>query len=121
MALPHVTAVGNVVADPELRFTKAGKAVCNFRVACNDRYRKGDEWVDGDVTFLSVDVWNQAEAVAEQLRKGSAVTVSGVLTQREVERDGVQVTFYSLKASTVGAVVREFAPRPSDPDSVPPF
>ena len=116
MTLPHIEATGNVVGDPELRFTNAGKAVANFRLACNARYYDKDagEWRDGDTTFIGVDVWNQAEAVAEQVKRGTKVTVVGELTQREWEQDGQKRTAYSIKASTVAEVVREFTPRASE-------
>ena len=116
MTLPHIEATGNVVDDPELRFTKDGKAVAGFRMACNERYldRQTNEWRDGATTFIGVDVWHQAEAVAEQLKRGTKVTVVGLLTQREWESDGVKRTAYSIKAQTVAEVVREFTPRTSE-------
>ena len=116
MTLPQVTATGNVVADPELRFTQAGKAVASFRMACNKRYfdKDANEWKDGDTTFLGVDVWNGAETVAEHVKRGAKVTVVGDLTQREWEQDGQKRTAYSVRAATVAEVVREFTPKPSE-------
>ncbi|MFD9150336.1 single-stranded DNA-binding protein, partial [Streptomyces diastaticus] len=73
-----ITVVGNVVADPELRFTPSGAAVANFRVASTPRTfdRQTNEWTDGDTLFLSVSVWRQqAENVAESIKRGDRVIV----------------------------------------------
>ncbi|MFD9152351.1 single-stranded DNA-binding protein, partial [Streptomyces diastaticus] len=73
-----ITLVGNVVADPELRFTPSGAPVANFRVASTPRTfdRQTNEWKDGDTLFLSVSVWRQqAENVAESIKRGDRVIV----------------------------------------------
>lgn len=106
MALPQVVMTGNLVATPELRFTQAGKAVANFRIACSERKKEGDTWVDGAVTFLSVVVWEKtAEACAEHLDKGSKVTVVGRLSQRDYEKDGQKRTVHEVTADSVAKVL----------------
>jgi single-strand DNA-binding protein len=80
---PTITLHGNVVAAPELRFFDSGTPVAEFTVAQNPRFRRGDEWVDGEPVFLTVKVWReQAENVAESLLRGHRVTVTGRLRRR---------------------------------------
>lgn len=98
--LPQVTLTGNVVADPELRFTPGGHAVAKFRVAASERRLNKDtnEWEDGDSCFLTVEMWRQlAQNVADTIRKGTNVTVIGKLRQREYEKDGEKRTVYEVK------------------------
>ncbi|MFZ0189283.1 MAG: single-stranded DNA-binding protein, partial [Streptosporangiaceae bacterium] len=83
-----ITIAGNLVDDPELRFTPAGQPVAKFRVASTPRYldKNTNEWKDGDSLFLSCNVWRQAaENVAESLTRGMRVIVSGRLRQRSYE------------------------------------
>ncbi|MEU6441371.1 single-stranded DNA-binding protein [Streptomyces sp. NPDC047046] len=99
-----ITVVGNVVADPELRFTPAGAAVANFRIASTPRTfdRVTNEWKDGDTLFLSVSVWRQqAENVAETIRRGDRVIVVGRLGQRHYEKDGDRKSSYEIQADDV--------------------
>jgi single-strand DNA-binding protein len=109
VSLPQIALTGNVVDDPELRFTGTGKAVVSFRVACNER-KKTDAggWTDGDSLFLGVTAWEQqAEAIAEQVAKGSKVTVVGKLRQRQWEdKDGNKRSTYEVQAFDVALVVR---------------
>ena len=107
MALPRITIVGNLTADPELRYTQSGKPVVNLRVAANDR-RKNDqgEWVDGSSTFLDVTVWRNAEAVARKLNRGSKVLILGELKQREYEtKTGEKRTAYEVAADEVAELL----------------
>lgn len=109
MPLPSITITGNVVDDPELRFTGTGKAVVSFRVAANERKRTDNGgWTDGDSCFLSVSAWEQtAEAIAEQVQKGTKVVVTGKLKQRQYEdREGVKRTVYDVAAFDVAVAVR---------------
>lgn len=108
MSLPLVTLSGNLVADPELRFTPSGKGIAKFRVACNNRIRKGDEWVDGEACFVDVVVWElKAEAIVEAAVKGTAVMVTGRLSQRQWEdKDGGKRTAYEVTADEVAITVR---------------
>jgi single-strand DNA-binding protein len=109
MPLPNITMTGNVVDDPELRFTPSGKAVVNFRVAANQR-KKTDNggWTDGDTCFLTVNAWeDKAEAIAELVQRGSKVVVTGTLRQRDYEdREGVKRYVYEVQAFDVALVVQ---------------
>ena len=110
MALPNIQAAGNIVADPELRYTNGGKAVTSFRIACNSK-RKDQQgnWVDGDTTFLTVSVWEGlAENVSSQLSKGQRVNVAGRLTQREYEKDGQKRVVYEVRADDVSVSISRF-------------
>ena len=101
-----ITIVGNLVEDPELRFTPSGAAVANFRVASTPRTfdRQTSEWKDGDTLFLSCAVWRQAaENVAESLQKGMRVVAQGRLKQRSYEtREGEKRTVVELDVEEVG-------------------
>jgi single-strand DNA-binding protein len=100
-----ITVVGNLVDDPELRFTPSGAAVANFRVASTPRKfnKNTSEWEDQDGLFLSCAVWRQAaENVAESLTKGMRVIVTGNLRQENYERDGVRHVAYKMDVTEVG-------------------
>ncbi|MET7514049.1 single-stranded DNA-binding protein [Streptomyces sp. NPDC005480] len=101
-----ITVVGNLVDDPELRFTPAGAAVAKFRVASTPRVydKQANEWKDGESLFLTCSVWRQAaENVAESLARGNRVIVQGRLKQRSYEdREGVKRTVYELDVDEVG-------------------
>ena len=106
----QITIVGNLVGDPELRYTQTGQAVATFRVASTPRFRDNatGEWKDGDSLFLSCNVWRQAaENVAESLQRGSRVIVSGRLRQRSYEtREGEKRTVYEIEVDDVGPSLR---------------
>ena len=91
-----ITVVGNLTADPELRFTPSGAAVANFTVASTPRIydRQSGEWKDGEALFLRCNIWREAaENVAESLTRGSRVIVTGRLKQRSFEtREGEKRT-----------------------------
>jgi len=101
-----ITLVGNLVDDPDLRFTPSGAAVANFRVASTPRFldRQSGEWKDGESLFLTCSVWRQAaENVAESLQKGMRVIVSGRLKQRSYEtREGEKRTVFEIDVDEVG-------------------
>jgi single-strand DNA-binding protein len=101
-----ITVVGNLVDDPELRFTPSGAAVANFRIASTPRTfdRQTNEWKDGDALFLSCSVWRQAaENVAESLQKGMRVVVQGRLKSRQYEtREGEKRTVFEIDVEEVG-------------------
>ncbi|MFB7860839.1 MULTISPECIES: single-stranded DNA-binding protein [unclassified Streptomyces] len=105
-----ITVVGNLVEDPELRFTPSGAAVAKFRIASTPRTfdRQTNEWKDGESLFLTCSVWRQAaENVAESLQKGMRVVVQGRLKQRSYEdREGVKRTVYELDVEEVGPSLR---------------
>jgi single-strand DNA-binding protein len=101
-----ITVVGNLTADPELRFTPSGAAVANFTVASTPRNfdRQSGEWKDGEALFMRCNVWRQAaENVAETLTRGMRVMVSGRLKQRSYEtREGEKRTVVELEVDEVG-------------------
>ena len=101
-----ITVVGNLVDDPELRFTPSGAAVANFRIASTPRNfnRQTNEWEDGEALFLSCSIWRQAaENVAESLTKGMRVVVQGRLKSRSYEtREGEKRTVMELDVEEVG-------------------
>src|SRR5450432_527257 len=101
-----ITIVGNLVDDPELRYTPTGQAVAKFRIASTPRFmdRQTNEWKDGDSLFLSCNVWRQAaENVAESLQRGMRVIVTGRLKQRSYEtKEGEKRTVYEVEADEIG-------------------
>jgi single-strand DNA-binding protein len=105
-----ITIVGNLVADPELRYTPQGHAVANFRVASTPRFldKATNVWKDGDGLFLSCTVWRQpAENVAESLQRGMRVIVQGRLRQRSYEtKEGEKRTVYEVEVDEVGPSLR---------------
>jgi single-strand DNA-binding protein len=106
----QITIAGNLVDDPELRFTPAGQPVARFRVASTPRFRDNatGEWKDGDSLFLTCNVWRQAaENVAESLQRGMRVIVSGRLRQRSYEtKEGEKRTVYEVEVDDVGPSLR---------------
>ena len=106
----QITIAGNLVDDPELRFTPAGQPVARFRVASTPRFRDNStgEWKDGDSLFLTCNVWRQAaENVAETLQRGMRVIVSGRLRQRSYEtKEGEKRTVYEVEVDDVGPSLR---------------
>jgi single-strand DNA-binding protein len=105
-----ITIIGNLVGDPELRYTQTGQAVATFRVASTPRFRDNatGEWKDGDSLFLSCNVWRQsAENAAESLQRGMRVIVSGRLRQRSYEtKEGEKRTVYEVEVDDVGPSLR---------------
>ncbi|MGA9492058.1 MAG: single-stranded DNA-binding protein [Mycobacterium sp.] len=101
-----ITVIGNLTADPELRFTPSGAAVANFTVASTPRMfdRQTNEWKDGEALFLRCNIWREAaENVAESLTRGSRVIVSGRLKQRSFEtREGEKRTVVELEVDEIG-------------------
>jgi single-strand DNA-binding protein len=104
----HTTIVGNLVDDPELRFTNTGIAVANMRVAVTQRIQQDGEWRDGDTSFLKVNVWRgQAEHLADSLAKGDRVMVTGRLRQRSWETpEGDKRSVTEIEADEVGASLK---------------
>jgi single-strand DNA-binding protein len=106
----QITIAGNLVDDPELRFTPAGQPVARFRVASTPRFldKNTNEWKDGDSLFLTCNVWRQAaENVAESLTRGMRVIVSGRLRQRSYEtKEGEKRTVYEVEVDDVGPSLR---------------
>jgi single-strand DNA-binding protein len=101
-----ITVVGNLTADPELRFTPSGAAVANFTVASTPRIydRQSGEWKDGEALFLRCNIWREAaENVAESLTRGARVIVSGRLKQRSFEtKEGEKRTVMEVEVDEIG-------------------
>ena len=106
----QITIAGNLVDDPELRFTPSGQPVARFRIASTPRFRDNasGEWKDGDSLFLTCNVWRQAaENVAESLTRGMRVIVMGRLKQRSYEtKEGEKRTVYEVEVDEVGPSLR---------------
>ena len=105
-----ITLIGNLTADPELRFTPSGHAVAKFTVASTPRTfdRQTSEWRDGDTMFLNCEVWRQyAENVTESLQKGMKVIVTGRLKSRSYETNsGEKRTVFEVEVDEVGPALR---------------
>jgi len=105
-----ITVVGNLTADPELRFTPSGAAVANFTVASTPRIydRQSGEWRDGEALFLRCNIWREAaENVAESLTRGARVIVTGRLKQRSFEtREGEKRTVMEVEVDEIGPSLR---------------
>lgn len=101
-----ITMVGNLVNDPELRYTPTGQAVATFRMASTPRFldKTTNEWKDGESLFLSVNMWRQAaENIAESLTRGMRVIVVGRLKQRSYEtKEGEKRTVFEIEADDIG-------------------
>ena len=96
-----VIMVGNLCADPELRYTAQGTPVCNLRLAVNEKVKSGDEWVD-EVLFIGVTVWGkQGEACSQYLDKGKQVLVEGRLKENKWESDGQKHSKMEINAVNV--------------------
>lgn len=115
-----VHVIGNLTADPELRFTQSGAAVANFTVASTPRTfdKASGEWKDGEALFMRCNVWRQmAENVAESLTRGARVIVSGRLKQRSFEtRDGEKRSVVELEVDAVGPDLRYATAKINRPD-----
>lgn len=105
-----ITVVGNAVDDAQLRFTPGGAAVANFRIASTPRRfnRQTNEWEDQDALFLTVTCWKQhAENVAETVKRGMRLVVTGNLVQRQYEkRDGTKGSSYEIAEAEVAVSLR---------------
>ena len=105
-----ITVVGNLTADPELRYTQNGVAVANFTIASTPRNfdRQSGEWKDGDALFMRASVWREfAEHVASSLAKGSRVVATGRLRQRSYEtKEGEKRTSIELEIDDIGPSLR---------------
>lgn len=99
-----ITHVGNLTGDPELKFTPSGSAVANFTIAHTPRVKQNGEWTDGEALFLRCSLWNaQAENVAESLKRGMRVIVTGKLKARSyTAKDGEKRTSYEIDVEEIG-------------------
>lgn len=105
-----ITIIGNIVADPELRFTPSGAAVANFRIASTPRRfnSQTNQWEEGDALFLTCNVWKQmGENAKNTLVKGMRVIVTGILRQRSYEtKTGEQRSVYEVDVDDLGPSLR---------------
>lgn len=115
-----ITVIGNLTADPELRFTQSGVAVASFTIASTPRTfdRQSNEWKDGEALFLRCSIWRDAaENVAESLEKGSRVVAQGRLKQRSfTDREGNNRTSIELDVDEVGPSLKYATAKPSKVD-----
>lgn len=101
---PTTTIIGNLTADPELRFTPSGAAVANFTVASTPRILRDGEWTDGETLYLRCTIWRQAaEYLAESLTRGTRVIATGTLKQKSFEtREGEKRSTIEMDVDEVG-------------------
>lgn len=106
----QLTITGNLVDDPELRFTPSGQPMARFRIASTPRFynKQANEWQDGESLFLTCNVWRQAaENVAESLTRGARAIVTGRLRQRSFKtKEDEKRTVYEIEADEVGVSLR---------------
>ena len=110
----RVTLVGNLTADPELRFTPSGLQVANLRLAVTPRIKDGDQWKDGETSFFRITAWRQlAEHVGDSLSKGDRVIVLGQLRARSWETpEGERRTVVEVTAEEVGPSLKWATAKP---------
>ena len=117
MSLFMVSGECRAVESPEIRFTPSGQAVCNLRVACNERFLSDDNtWQDGESCFLAVTVWGDAaESVGEYVEKGMLLWISGKLFGRSWEtKDGDKRVSYEVKNATISRVCKFIEKEPEE-------
>lgn len=103
----HISFTGNATSDAELRFTPSGAAVANVTIAVTPRVKDGDGWKDGDPAFYRVAAWRQlAENVAESVKRGNRVTVTGQLKPRTFEHNGAERLSLDVDADSVALDLR---------------
>lgn len=110
-----ITVVGNLTADPELRFTPSGAGVASFTIASTPRTmdRNSGEWKDGEPLFLRCSAWRDlGEHVAESLQRGARVIAQGRLKQRSYEKDGQKRTVYEMDVDEIGPSLRYAITKP---------
>ena len=124
----QVTIIGNLVRDPELRFTAGGDAVANFTIAVNERVKQGNEWVDGEPSFYDATAWRKlGEQVAEHFRKGNRVIAVGKMKVDKYEaKDGTQRSKVVITVDEIGDSIRfrsvgEPRATADDMEDIPPF
>lgn len=118
MALPTITAIGNLTFDPDFSVTQSGLSRCRLRLACNDRKKVDGDWVDGETTFIDVVLWRTlAETAGDTLKKGESILVTGKLRVRNYEnKDGNKATAVEIEANTIAKVLKPTKTNQSDQD-----
>lgn len=106
MSSNHVTLIGNLTRDPELRYTTGGRGVASFGLAVNRRYQQNGEWQE-QTSFFNVVAWGElGENTAATLVKGSRAIVTGRLEQRSWEKDGEKKSLVEVVADEIGPSLR---------------
>jgi single-strand DNA-binding protein len=107
MALPQVTATGNVVFEPDFKVTDSGLSRCKLRIACNERKKLDDKWIDGEATFVDVVLWRGLADAAGELNKGQSITVIGKLRVRTYEdKNGNKGTSVEIEAQDIALTLK---------------
>jgi single-strand DNA-binding protein len=108
MALPTITAVGNLVFEPDFGVTANGISRCKMRIACNERKKVDGEWVDGDTSFFDIIVWRGlADAAGDNFKKGQSILVVGkVKISKYEDKNGVERQSVEILAEEIAAVVK---------------
>jgi single-strand DNA-binding protein len=108
MALPTITAIGNLVFEPDFGVTANGISRCKMRIACNERKKQDGEWVDGDTSFFDIIVWRGlADAAGDNFKKGQSILVVGkVKISKYEDKNGVEKQSVEILADEIAAVVK---------------
>ena len=115
MALPQITAIGNLTFEPEFQVTQSGIGRTRLRLACNERKKVDGEWTDGETTFIDVTLWRGLAESAAELHKGQAVMVPGKLRVRQYEdKNGNKGTSVEIDATDVATILAKPAKQQSD-------
>jgi single-strand DNA-binding protein len=122
MALPTITATGNLVFEPDFQVTQSGISRCKLRIACNER-KKADNgtWSDGDTSYFDIVLWRGlAEAAADTFKKGQPILVVGkVRVSKYEDKNGVERTAVEITADEIAAVVKANKAKEVSPESDP--
>jgi single-strand DNA-binding protein len=122
MALPTITAQGNLVFDPDFTVTASGISRCKLRIACNERRKNQDNtWSDGETSFFDVVLWRGlAEAAGDAFKKGQPILVVGkVRVSKYEDKNGVERTAVEITADEIAAVVKANKAKETTPESDP--
>ena len=122
MALPTITAQGNLVFEPEFQVTASGISRCKLRIACNERKKNQDNtWSDGDTSYFDIVLWRGlAEAAADQFKKGQPILVVGkVRVSKYEDKNGIERTAVEITADEIAAVVKANKAKETTPESDP--
>lgn len=122
MALPTITAIGNLVFEPDFQVTSSGVSRCKMRMACNERKKAQDgTWSDGETSYFDIIAWRSlAEAAAESFTKGQAVVVIGkVRITKYEDKNGIERTIAEIIAEEIAAVAKSTKKAQIAPESDP--
>jgi single-strand DNA-binding protein len=122
MALPTITATGNLVFEPDFQVTQSGISRCKLRIACNERRKNQDNtWSDGETSYFDIVLWRGlAEAAADQFKKGQPILVIGkVRVSKYEDKNGIERTAVEITADEIAAVVKANKAKETTPESDP--